>query len=99
MEDKRQMSTKITEIPPTVALSDMENREFAEKYDDIYLIWEKIQLVYHNEAIHSRHRQRGNEYFKCADFAQALTEYTMSVGYLKTVAALNNRALTCKSLT
>lgn len=43
-----------------------------------------------------RHRIKGNEFFKCGEFQQAISQYTTSLAYAKTAAAFNNRALICE---
>lgn len=45
-----------------------------------------------------RHRLKGNEFFRSAEYELALSEYTRSMTYAETAAAFNNRAAACKFL-
>ncbi|XP_031619941.1 sperm-associated antigen 1 [Contarinia nasturtii] len=40
-----------------------------------------------------KHRIKGNEFFKCSDYQQAINEYNTSLNYEPTAAVYNNRAL------
>lgn len=60
----------------------------------VVFLWLQMQ---NNELLFFRHRIKGNEFFKCCDFQQAIAEYNTSLTYESSAAVYNNRALVCTS--
>lgn len=48
------------------------------------------------KELDAHHRNKGNNFYRAAEYKEALTEYTNCLKILPTAAVFNNRAITCK---
>lgn len=97
-EQKRQQRPILIEVlaeeTTLEKVSDVEKHEFADRYvkktrQDCQVHSQSIKMT----NIFSRHRIKGNEFFKSSDYHQAISEYSRSLSYAQMAAVYNNRAV------
>ncbi|KAJ6637681.1 Sperm-associated antigen 1, partial [Pseudolycoriella hygida] len=84
INDERQRESGKTKNRSNITAPDVaKTKELANKLSTI-----------ERENLANNHRIKGNEFYKAADFQEALSEYTLSIQILPTASAFNNRAIT-----
>ncbi|XP_037028931.1 sperm-associated antigen 1 [Bradysia coprophila] len=83
-EEQQQCETvKVKNIKNCTSIDSAKTQQLADKLSTI----EKVDLA-------NKHRIKGNEFYKAADYDEAIREYSLSIQIYHTASAFNNRAIT-----